>query len=353
MLDKHIKKYDPMILLTGALFGLMFSLLMKFGNPPNMGICVVCFIRDIGGAIGFHSIKTASYIRPEIIGFIIGAMIMALLTKEFTAKGGASPMVRFIIGVLIAVGALVFLGCPVRMLGRIAGGDWGALMGLVGLVGGAFAGSELIKRGFSLGREQSLNLINGLIIPALALAMFIGLFIKPSVATPGTKTHAPMFISLVAGLMIGILAQRSRFCTIGGVRNAVLARDYSLIQGMIVFVAVVFVANFVLQQFRPGAHPIAHNDLLWNALSMFLVGLGSVMVGGCPFRQTILAGQGNSDAGFVVLGILVGAAFVHNCPIAASPAGIPLFGKLSVIIGIVILAIIGFAGIERNSKTTE
>lgn len=351
MLSKGIKKLNPMLLLTGGLFGLFFSLLMKFGNPPNMGVCVVCFIRDIGGAIGFHSIAAASYIRPEIIGFIVGATIIALLTKEFKATGGSSPIVRFIIGVLIAVGALVFLGCPIRMFGRIAGGDWIALMGLAGLIAGAYVGSLLMKKGYSLGKVQSLNQTNAWIMPVLALALLVGLLIKPSVATPGTKSHAPILISLVFGLIIGFLAHRSRFCSVSGIRDIVIMKNFEMVQGIIVFVVVIFIANLFLNQFHPGSHPIAHTDLLWSALAMVLVGMGSVMIGGCPFRQTILTGQGDTDAGFAVLGIFVGAAFVHNCPIAASPAGIPVIGKIAVIIGIVVLIVIGLFNIQKNNKS--
>ena len=40
--------------------------------------------------------------------------------------------------------------------------------------------------------------------------------------------------------------------------------------------------------------PIAHSSHLWNLLGMVLVGWGSVLLGGCPLRQLILAGEGNT-----------------------------------------------------------
>ena len=37
---------------TGGILGLLAVLLVKLGNPGNMGFCVACFTRDIAGALG-------------------------------------------------------------------------------------------------------------------------------------------------------------------------------------------------------------------------------------------------------------------------------------------------------------
>ena len=42
------------IVAVGAVIGLLAPLLQRWGNPPNMGICVACFERDIAGALGLH-----------------------------------------------------------------------------------------------------------------------------------------------------------------------------------------------------------------------------------------------------------------------------------------------------------
>ena len=52
--------------------------------------------------------------------------------------------------------------------------------------------------------------------------------------------------------------------------------------------------------------PIAHSAHLWNLLGMVLVGWGSVLLGGCPLRQLILAGSGNGDSTVTVFGMLAG-----------------------------------------------
>ena len=43
-----------LIILAGLVMGILAALLVKWGNPANMGICVACFMRDIAGALGLH-----------------------------------------------------------------------------------------------------------------------------------------------------------------------------------------------------------------------------------------------------------------------------------------------------------
>ena len=50
------------------------------------------------------------------------------------------------------IGALVFLGCPLRMVLRMAAGDLNAWVALIGFAGGVATGSFFLKKGFSLGR---------------------------------------------------------------------------------------------------------------------------------------------------------------------------------------------------------
>lgn len=111
------------IVAAGALIGAFAPLLQKWGNPGNMGICVACFERDIAGAIGIHRAAVVQYMRPEIIGFVLGSLIAAYLFKEFRPRTGSAPIVRFVLGAFAMIGALVFLGCPWRALLRFAGGD--------------------------------------------------------------------------------------------------------------------------------------------------------------------------------------------------------------------------------------
>ncbi len=355
------------LLLTGGFIGLAGILLMKNGNPANMGICVACFLRDTAGALKLHTAAVVQYIRPEIIGFILGAFILSFARGEFKPSGGSSPVVRFFIGMFVMIGALVFLGCPLRMVLRLAAGDLNALVGLFGFTAGIGAGSFFLSKGFSLGGAVKQPKISGFVMPAVAVALLVLLLMKPDfiaftennadsalAAGPGGK-HAPVFMALAVALVIGGMAQYSRMCMAGGIRDAFLIRNFNLLYGYIAVFVVALIANMATGGFVLGftkgvaadgavvAHPIAHTDHLWNFLGMTLVGLGSALAGGCPLRQVILSGEGNTDAAITVLGLIVGGAFAHNFGLAASGKGVPVNGQIAVIIGLVILVILGFA----------
>ena len=92
------------ILATGGIIGIAACLLQKFGNPGNMGLCVACFGRDVAGSIGLHRAAVVQYLRPEIMGFVLGAFAAALLFREFRPSGGSSPLVRFVLGMIAKIG---------------------------------------------------------------------------------------------------------------------------------------------------------------------------------------------------------------------------------------------------------
>ena len=127
----------PGIIVVGAVIGLIAVWLQKLGNPANMGICVACFERDVAGGLGLHRAAIVQYLRPEIMGLVLGSLVAAIATREFKPRGGSAPIVRFVLGMIAAMGALVFLGCPWRAILRLAGGDGNAVLGLAGLASGA------------------------------------------------------------------------------------------------------------------------------------------------------------------------------------------------------------------------
>ncbi len=344
------------IIITGGIIGLLSVLLVKLGNPGNMGICVACFIRDIAGALGLHRAGVVQYIRPEIIGFIIGAMIISLINKEFRARGGSSPFIRFILGFFVMTGALVFLGCPLRLILRLASGDLNAILGLVGFTVGIWIGTHFLRKGFTLGRNYSQSKANGFALPIISIGLLILLLAKPafiffSEKGPGAA-HAPLLIALGAGLLVGALAQRSRMCLAGGIRDVFLIKDIHLLAGFISIFVVALIANSFFGFFSLSFidQPIAHTDAIWNFLGMLLAGFAAVLLGGCPLRQTIMAGEGDTDAAITFMGLLVGAAFAHNFSLAATPAGVGFNGKLAVIIGIIVVLSIAILNIKSIKK---
>ena len=351
-----MKKLAYLPILAGAIIGIVAPLLVNFGNPGNMGLCAACFTRDIVGALGFHRASVVQYIRPEIIGLILGALVSALMFREFRARGGSAPIARFFLGIFAMIGALVFLGCPWRMWLRLSGGDWSAIAGVFGLVAGILIGVYFLKKGFTLGRSREYSKVTGFIIPFFAVFLLSMLILgldgfKPiffSEKGPGSM-HAPLLISLVAGLVIGYIAQKSRFCMIAAVRDTVLMRDSHILQGVIALVVFAFITNIVLGQFNAGfeKQPIAHNDYIWNFLGMVLSGLAFTLAGGCPGRQIILSGEGDTDAGVFLLGLGAGAAIAHNFSLASSPAGITPYAPTAVFIGLAFCLVLGFFSKER------
>ena len=93
-------------------------------------------------------------------------------------------------------------------------------------------------------------------------------------------------------------------------------------------------------QIGMSGQPVAHMDGLWNGLGMLLAGFGCVLLGGCPLRQLVLSGEGNTDSAVTVIGLMVGAAFAHNFGLASSGEGPTANGKIAVIIGIVVVTVI-------------
>lgn len=343
------------IITVGAIIGILATLLQKLGNPPNMGVCVACFERDIAGALGLHRVSVVQYMRPEILGIVLGSFLASLLSEEFRPRGGSSTIVRFILGVFAMIGALVFLGCPWRAILRLAGGDGNAILGIIGLIVGIWVGTIFLEHGYNLGRSQPLPKAAGFIMPGVMAGLLVLMLIFPqipgeeksgilfySVKGPGSM-HAPLIVSLIFGMAIGFVAQRSRFCTVGGIRDLILFRQTHLLSGMISLAIFAFLSNLLLGQFHPGFEnqPIAHNQSLWNFLGMTLAGLAYTLAGGCPGRQLFLSGEGDGDAAVFVLGMIVGAAVSHNFGLASSPQGIGTYGAHAVVIGLVVCFLIG------------
>ena len=350
----NVKRERWQLVIAGLMIGVIASLLVYFGNPSNMGFCIACFLRDTAGGLGMHRAAAVQYIRPEIVGLVLGSFIVALCRKEFSAKGGSAPVTRFVLGFFVMIGCLMFLGCPFRMILRLAGGDLNALLGLLGFALGILAGVFFLKRGYSLKRTYTQTQLDGVIFPVIQVVVFILLVAAPAFiffteagGGPGAK-HAAVAISLIAGLIVGALAQRTRLCMVGGIRDVVLFREPKLLMGFGAILVSALVCNLILNGvgeatfFHLGfkGQPIAHTDGLWNCLGMLLVGFGCVLLGGCPLRQLVMSGEGNSDSAVTVLGLIVGAAFCHNFGLASSADGPTAAGKIAVLLGIAVVLVI-------------
>lgn len=364
-----MKKVNWTVVLAGVAVGIAALALSALGNPANMGFCIACFERDIAGTLGLHSAAVVQYLRPEIIGLVLGALIMSLIKGEFRAKGGSSPATRFLLGALVMIGALVFLGCPLRMILRLGGGDLNALVALLGFACGIFVGTLFLKKGFSLKRTYTLSTAEGVVLPAVlviagvAFLLFPALF-KISTEGPGSM-HAPFFIALLIAIVVGALAQRSRLCMVGGLRDAMMFKDFKLLYGFVAIFCITVIGKLLLGGFGWGkltafklgfdGQPVAHSNHVWNFLGMALAGWGSVLLGGCPLRQLILAGEGNGDSAVTVFGMIAGAAIAHNFGLAgkagvAAAEAVTTNAKVVLVCGFVILLVISLVNLPKAGK---
>ncbi len=353
------------IILAGLIFGVLGALAVNWGNPPNMGICVACFLRDIAGAINIHQASVVQYLRPEIMGFTLGALITAFAFREWRPRGGASPIIRFVLGMFVLIGALVFLGCPIRMLLRIAGGDLNGITALVGMLFGVLVGIFFLRKGFNLGRDVKMHPVAGWILPAimiglLLLAIFNPDFITTSEKGPGSM-YVPLALGLGIGLLVGFMAQRTRLCSVGAWRDIFLVKDFYLISGIGAFFVAAIATNYIVGNFgvdgiyhwgftkQLTSLPIvdAEGDIIWTQhiwtfFGMGLLGLAATQIGGCPLRNLVLSGEGDTDAAVTVMGYLAGAAIAHNFLAASSGTGVGTWGPVAVIIGWIFCVTIGF-----------
>jgi YedE family putative selenium metabolism protein len=328
-----------LIIGSGLSLGALGAALALWGNPANSGICVSCFVENLSGSLGLHHNLRMAYLRPELVGFVGGAMLTAILGREMRPRSGAYPVLAFVLGFFLIIGSSVFMGCPIKMMLRLGAGDMTAIAGLLGLAGGVWVGIRYYRAGLDLGapREEA-GVYQGVLVPLLFLLLLVlsagGLLLSGT--TGPAAQRAPFAIALGAGIVIGALAQRSRFCVTGSFSNLFLARDQSLMRGLVVLFAAALAVNVTTGLFhfgfldQPGSNP----DHIWNFLSMGLVGFASVLAGGCPFRQLVLSGEGSADASMAVLGMIVGGGLVHQWGIVSTSAGPTPYGKAAVLFGL-------------------
>ena len=116
--------------------------------------------------------------------------------------------------------------------------------------------------------------------------------------------------SLVVGIVIGFVGQRSRMCFVGGIRDFILVRDTFLLKGMIAFGLVAWVAfpvgGLVGGEAVAGFGKPVLTTLLLTVVGGFGVGYVSILANGCPFRQHVLAAQGSGSSMYYLAGFFAG-----------------------------------------------
>jgi YedE family putative selenium metabolism protein len=195
----------------------------------------------------------------------------------------------------------------------------------------------------------------------LILFLLVPTLFKISEKGPGSM-QAPVWIAFAVALVVGALAQRARLCMAGGIRDSIMFKDFKLLYGFIAIFVVTLIGNLIMGKFNLGfqSQPVAHSAHIWNFLGMVIVGWGSVLLGGCPLRQLILAGSGNGDSAVTVFGMMAGAAIAHNFGLAGSAdsvvdgvytvGGIKTNGQIAVYIALAALLVISLVHLPKKAK---
>jgi uncharacterized membrane protein YedE/YeeE len=128
-------------------------------------------------------------------------------------------------------------------------------------------------------------------------------------------------VSLCVGLIVGYLGQRSRMCTIGGLRDWVLVRDTALLKGVGAMLVASWVTFSVIRQIAgsisgtgllaSGTTPSSLSAVAAVVIGGLLLGFFATLSGACPLRQHVLAGQGRIGA-WAFLGGFYIAAVVYT-----------------------------------------
>jgi YedE family putative selenium metabolism protein len=316
-----------------------------------MGVCGACFLRDTAGALGLGT--GPAIFRPEVAGLALGALGLVLVTGRWQARSGSHAVARFLLGALMGVAALVFLGCPFRLLQRLGGGDLAAWLALPGFVAGVGVAVLLEKRGYSVGKTSPVpapvGILGPLVFAGLLAAFLVGGYLKgPGPGAGGTPLHAPWEWSLSIALAVGVVLSLTGFCAVSAARRVFLPG-----RGML-FAALALVTGYAAYRLATGTFaftwsaPMAHGDHAWSAGALFLLGLAGALAGGCPVRQIVMAGEGNGDAFVTVAGIAVGAALAHGGGLVSSPAGTTSAGRAAVVGGTVLALLYGVSMSRRR-----
>ncbi len=125
----------------------------------------------------------------------------------------------------------------------------------------------------------------------------------------------PAIATLIIGLILGYLGQRSRLCFVGAIRDFILVRDTYLLKGLIAFGLTAWLA-FPLFGIIGGARPGSFGlpdavTIALTALGGFGVGYLSTLANGCPLRQHVLAAQGVISSTAYLVGFFAGAVIFH------------------------------------------
>jgi uncharacterized membrane protein YedE/YeeE len=116
---------------------------------------------------------------------------------------------------------------------------------------------------------------------------------------------AQCLTAFVFGSVVGLLVQRSRYCNVAALRDAMLFKTYRNTKALLV--AMMILTMGFTAFITVGAGKPLHFDVGLNTfVGLFLFGIGMVLAGACTVSTWVKAGEGNVGAIWALLFTFIG-----------------------------------------------
>jgi len=116
---------------------------------------------------------------------------------------------------------------------------------------------------------------------------------------------AECLAAFIFGTTVGLLVQRSRYCNVAALRDAMLFKTYRNTKAMLVAMMIMTLGFTAFISI--GAGKPMHFDVGLNTfIGLFLFGIGMVLAGACTVTTWVKAGEGNIGALWALLCTFIG-----------------------------------------------
>lgn len=136
-------------------------------------------------------------------------------------------------------------------------------------------------------------------------------------------------IGFLFGALVGVLVQRSRFCNVAALRDAMLFKSYRNTKALLVGMMVMTLGFTLFMTFGDGK-PLRFDVGVNTLIGLFIFGIGMVLAGACTVSTWVKAGEGNVGAVWALLFTFVGMflfslvwSFTYWPPAPATMTGEP------------------------------
>jgi len=287
-------------------------MLLKFVSPLAVGLAVafcyplMFYFAEWYGLVGGCTGVTT---RPEISGFMLGALLAAVSGKEFVSRPAflAGPL---LLGFATGFALPEFFGCPWCVFLQFGYGHMGRIFEVAGFVFGGWLGVRLIRNGFTIQNGASVRVrdewARRLVV---ATAVASACYMAWSLDLNYPRQYLAVGIVILIGAALGAAMQRVRFCVIEGLRNALWFRMpsgfipiASMAAGSLVYALLsgTFSFDFLPDDPLKGLWPT-----LVKAVSTALASFAFMLSGGCTVWHAVNAGNGTLSGLVFLAGMLL------------------------------------------------